>query len=196
VTPSQTEGPFHPANRDNDLTRKDASSPVAQGQIIYITGTVLDENANPLSGALIEIWQAAANGKYNHPGDPNPKPVDPHFQYWGREISDDQGNYVFKTIIPGHYPATPTWTRPAHVHFRVLRRGFRDLTTQMYFTPKSAEERELLEKDLLLQELSPAEQAKLIVEFSETPAGSNFESGSLTGNFVIELKEVKQSTSS
>ena len=188
VTPSQTEGPFHPINRDTDLTRHSPGSSQAEGQVIYIQGQVTDEQNRPQSGALVEIWQAASNGKYNHPGDPNPKPIDPNFQYWGRASSDSQGRYQFKTIKPGHYPATATWTRPAHIHVRIMKRGFHDLTTQLYFKAETQLERQLLENDRILMALPPLERQQLIVDLVESPSG--LQSGSKVGQFNIELNAV------
>lgn len=190
VTPAQIEGPFHPVNQDNDLTRKTPNSPRAEGTTIYLYGLVTDESKRPLSGAIIELWQASANGKYNHPGDPNPKPIDPNFQYWGRDITDASGRFAFKTIKPGEYPADANWTRPAHIHFRVLRRGFQDLTTQMYFSPETEHERRLLEEDGLLQALSPSDRKKLIIDFKPAPIGSNLEADAKVGTFPLELKSV------
>ncbi|MEZ4749826.1 MAG: protocatechuate 3,4-dioxygenase [Bdellovibrionota bacterium] len=193
ATPSQTEGPFHPVNQDNDLTRKTPDSPLATGQIIYLYGTVKDEQGRPLSNAIVELWQAAANGKYNHPGDPNPKPVDPNFQYWGRDVTDLSGKFAFKTIKPGEYPADTNWTRPAHIHFRILRPGFEDLTTQMYFSPETTHERDLIEKDLILNALTPADRKKVIIDFKAAPASSGLESDAQVGVFPIEMRATKRS---
>ncbi|MCB0404232.1 MAG: hypothetical protein KDD51_05555 [Bdellovibrionales bacterium] len=192
ATPSQTEGPFHPVNQDNDLTRKSPNSPPAIGEIIYLYGEVRDEQGRGLSNAVVELWQAAANGKYNHPGDPNPKPVDPNFQYWGRDITDASGKFAFKTIRPGEYPADATWTRPAHIHFRILRPGFEDLTTQMYFSPENDHEQELLEKDRILNALSPADRKKLIIEFRLAPTASHLEANAKVGFFPIEMRQNRQ----
>ncbi|MCB0416702.1 MAG: hypothetical protein KDD39_03565 [Bdellovibrionales bacterium] len=188
ATPSQTEGPFHPVNQDNDLTRKSPQSPLAVGQIIYLYGKVTDEQGRALSNAVVELWQAAANGKYNHPGDPNPKPVDPNFQYWGRDVTDREGKFAFKTIKPGEYPADTNWTRPSHIHFRILRPGYEDLTTQMYFSPESNQESNLLEKDLILNALSPADRKKVIINFKPAPASANLEADAKVGFFPIEMR--------
>lgn len=154
VTPAQGEGPYYPErdlNRDNDLVHFGARA--ALGERIVLTGTVMDTACKPLAGALVEIWQAAASGKYNHTEDPNALPLDPNFQYWGRALTDTAGQYRFDTIIPGHYPLTPRLVgvpptgpgqyRPPHIHFKVHARGFRSLTTQMYFDPKSYDDADL-----------------------------------------------------
>lgn len=147
-TPGQTQGPFHPTggsdagvdrrllqhmDQDSDLTFVANESGQAFGDVVYVTGFVRDEDDRPLQGALVEIWQACVSGKYNHRADPNTDWLDPLFQYWGRASTDGQGRYLFKTIVPGAYRATPGWIRPPHIHFKVSRRGYRELTTQLYF---------------------------------------------------------------
>lgn len=142
----QGEGPFYPEqdlNRDNDLTRLEESSPSAVGQVIFVTGKVTDANCTPIPGALVEIWQACYSGKYNHSEDKHTLKLDPHFQYWGRARTNQLGNYVFKSIIPGHYPNGGGTFRPPHIHFKVHAAGFVSLTTQMYFHPDSYEDLEL-----------------------------------------------------
>ncbi len=192
LTPPQTEGPFHPGNLDTDLTRKSPNGAKAKGQIIYLNGQVVDEQNQPVSNALVELWQAGDNGRYNHPTDPNPLPIDPNFQYWGRATTNARGQYQFKTIVPGHYPATDDWMRPAHIHFRVMRRGFHDLTTQMYFKANTASEQNLLDKDAILQALSPTDQAKVVIDFQPAPATGGFEANSKVGFFKIEIDSVRR----
>jgi protocatechuate 3,4-dioxygenase, beta subunit len=119
---------------DNDLTRQHAEEP--QGQRIIVSGRVLDEDARPLAGALIEIWQANAGGRYRHVKDDHPAPLDPHFTGAGRTITDAEGRYEFTTIKPGAYPWRNhhnAW-RPAHIHFSLFGSTFQTrLVTQMYF---------------------------------------------------------------
>jgi protocatechuate 3,4-dioxygenase beta subunit len=138
ATPKQPEGPFYPVedqpDKNNDLTMVVGKTEMALGNIIYLSGIVKDQNCQPVPGVLVEIWQACETGKYNHPGDhENPNPLDPNFQYWGISISNAEGRYDFKTILPGHYSAGPNWIRPPHIHFKVHKRGIRELITQMYF---------------------------------------------------------------
>lgn len=169
-TPAQPEGPFYPVqdqmDKDVDLTRVKGRSKEARGQKVRIQGKVLDEVCAPVAGALVEIWQACETGRYNHPSDPNTSvALDPDFQYWGQALTDSEGRYSFKTIIPGAYPASSTWMRPAHIHFKASKLGFLELITQMYF-----EGERFNDKDLILQRLSKAEQKKVVVSLSEPPA--------------------------
>ena len=82
------------------------------------------------------MWQANAAGRYDHPGDTHPAPLDPNFTGAGRTVTDAKGAYRFITVKPGAYPWRNhhnAW-RPAHVHFSVFGRTFAQrLVTQMYF---------------------------------------------------------------
>ena len=92
-----------------------------------LTGVVLNRNGNPQKDVIIEIWQTDANGIYRHPRDKAAGTRDPFFQYWGRAKTDNEGNYNFKTIIPGEYQP-----RPPHIHFKVWVDDKVVLTSQMY----------------------------------------------------------------
>ena len=119
---------------DSDLTRQHEREP--QGQRLVVAGRVLDEGARPVPGALVEIWQANAAGRYWHVKDDHPAPLDPNFTGAGRAITDGDGRYRFLTIKPGAYPWRNhhnAW-RPAHIHFSLFGAQFRTrLVTQMYF---------------------------------------------------------------
>jgi protocatechuate 3,4-dioxygenase beta subunit len=119
---------------DGDLTRQHAGEPL--GERIVVSGRVLDESGRPIRGALVEVWQANAGGRYRHEVDQHPAPLDPNFSGGGRVRTDDAGNYRFVTIKPGAYPwgnHENAW-RPAHIHFSVFGRAFSQrLVTQMYF---------------------------------------------------------------
>lgn len=189
LTPPQTEGPFYPGEAEftaeNDLTVVPGAPRRALGKVVYVRGTVQDQLCRPLAGVNVEIWQACESGSYNNSKDPNPAPRDPYFKYWGETFTDENGAYSFKTIEPGAYPAdNQGWVRPAHIHFKVSKLGYRELTTQMYFKgdPHNA-------KDYILLDLPPAERERVVVEFQ--PAGPGFEPGSRAGTFDITLRSVR-----
>jgi protocatechuate 3,4-dioxygenase beta subunit len=119
---------------DSDLTRQHTGEPI--GERIVVSGRVLDENSRPVRGALIEIWQANAAGRYLHKNDTHDAPLDPNFNGYGRVLTDDEGRYRFMTIKPGAYPwgnHHNAW-RPAHIHFSLFGAGILTrLVTQMYF---------------------------------------------------------------
>jgi protocatechuate 3,4-dioxygenase, beta subunit len=119
---------------DNDLTKQHSGEP--QGERIIVAGRVVDEDGRPVRGALVEVWQANAAGRYRHAKDNHPAPLDPNFTGAGRVLTDDQGRYEFTSIKPGAYPWRNhhnAW-RPAHIHFSIFGSTFRTrLVTQMYF---------------------------------------------------------------
>jgi protocatechuate 3,4-dioxygenase beta subunit len=129
LTTGMTIGPA-----DSDLTRQHESEPL--GERISISGRVRDEHGSPVTGALVEVWQANAAGRYAHVSDQHPAPLDPNFSGAGRCVTDEDGRYRFVTIKPGAYPWRnhPNAWRPAHVHFSVFSDAFvQRLVTQMYF---------------------------------------------------------------
>jgi len=163
VTPAEIEGPFYPVfpqkDKDFDLTQIEGSTDHAIGKPIYIKGTIRDSNGDPIEDATVDIWQANAAGRYRHPHDRNPAPLDPNFQGWAIVQSGRQGQFNFKSVMPGAYPASDTWTRPPHVHFKVSKIGYVELTTQMYFPNQP-----LNKTDLLLQGKSESERKLMIAQ--------------------------------
>jgi len=134
-TPGQVLGPFYPLTKlpqTSDLTRVPGRSGRAEGLVLNVMGRVLNLAGEPVRNAKIEVWQTNAHGRYTHPSDPNPAPLDPNFEGSAVLTTDSDGRYRFKTIKPAAYPAGPNNFRPAHIHFQVSGRQDR-LVTQMYF---------------------------------------------------------------
>jgi protocatechuate 3,4-dioxygenase beta subunit len=137
-TVSERTGPVfgHAAVRpgDADLTAQHEGQPA--GERIVVSGCILDEDERPVRGALVELWQANAAGRYKHRNDQHNAPVDPNFDGCGRAITDAEGRFKFLTIKPGAYPWANhhnAW-RPAHIHFSLFGAGLLSrLVTQMYF---------------------------------------------------------------
>ena len=129
-------GPGDLGPLDADLLRNFAGEGEPIGERILVHGRVLDEDARPVAGTLVEIWQANAGGRYRHARDTHLAPLDPHFGGCGRAITGEEGAYVFRTVKPGAYPwrnGGNDW-RPAHIHFSVFGHSFAQrLVTQMYF---------------------------------------------------------------
>ena len=131
-------GDLHPL--DNDLTinyaRAVGYDGCAIGDRIIVYGRVMDQDARPLAGTLIEIWQANAGGRYRHDRDGRKAPLDPAFGGCGRCLTDESGHYAFRTIRPGPYPWQnhgSNW-RPAHIHLSLFGHALAQrLVTQMYF---------------------------------------------------------------
>lgn len=176
-TPPQTAGPFYPATKppdsDADLVKVAGRGGLAEGTITRLTGRVLDPRGRPVPGALVEIWQCDALGRYHHPRDGGGG--DPNFQGYGRTETADGGRYGFRTIRPVPYPG-----RTPHIHFAVSARDFAPLTTQMYVAGEP-----LNERDFVLNRIrDPLARASVIVALAPSLDG---EPGSLEGTFDIVL---------
>jgi protocatechuate 3,4-dioxygenase beta subunit len=160
-TPKEIKGPFYPLtpqkDKDFDLTQVEDRKETAKGQVVFIEGQVLDTDNNPIEDATVDIWQANAAGKYNHPHDSYDAPLDPNFQGWAIVQSGKNGAFRFKTIVPGAYPASKTWDRPPHIHFKVTKKGYVEIITQMYFP-----DHKLNAADRLLKKKDKKEQAQMI----------------------------------
>jgi protocatechuate 3,4-dioxygenase beta subunit len=185
-TPPQTAGPFYPGENqfavDNDLTVLPGAKGAPLGQVIHIQGIVQDESCTPLAGVQVEIWQACASGRYNNSTDPNTAPLDPNFKYWGETVSAKDGSYSFKSIIPGAYPADTDWERPPHIHFRLSKRGYHELITQMYFKGDP-----LNDIDKILLAVPAQLRGDVIVDFQPNPS----ELTAKIGTFNITMLKVK-----
>ncbi len=198
-------------SNDNDLTFVKGKSGTAQGQIIYFQGHVLGRErvdttlCQPIAGATVLLWQANFSGRYNHKGDdaapqqfPHPttgkilkRVHDDNFQYWGKAVTNTQGYFLFKTILPSFYPATDDWYRPPHLHFSIRASGHPEFVTQTYFKGDSLPNvgiiHDLNAKDWILRnpKISPAQQEQAIVEF-RPDSGQTFPDG-LLGSCVFFL---------
>jgi protocatechuate 3,4-dioxygenase beta subunit len=146
-TPAVDRGPFYPPQKpedsDADLTLIRGHSQRAAGQVVEVSGRVLALDGKPIADAIIEIWQANHHGRYAHPGDTNPAPLDPNFQGYALVHTDSEGRYKLRTIKPGAYPAMSGWTRPPHIHFDVRSKASREVT-QMFFPGESLNDRDRL----------------------------------------------------
>ena len=135
-TPHQILGPFFPLGSNpatqGDLTIVEGTDGRAQGEIVEVTGHVLNLRGKPVRGAKLTIWQANTFGRYVHPNDSNPAPLDPNFVGFGIIRTGNDGAYRIKTVKPGPYPMGADWMRAPHIHFEVQGQ-FERLITQMYF---------------------------------------------------------------
>ncbi len=173
-TSSQDLGPFypvrHPRDSDADLTRVRGARGAAQGTPINVIGRLLDRRGNPVRGATIELWQANAVGRYDHPGDTQSiGALDPNFQGYALLATDRDGNFKFRTIKPGAYKI-PGDMRTPHIHLDIKGRSER-LITQMYFPGEA-----LNDSDLLLKNASPRESviARAVERLSGDPGAATF----------------------
>lgn len=144
-TPQMAEGPFYPdklpLDTDNDLLILNDSITPAVGQITHLSGRVLTTTGSPVRNAFVEIWQVDSKGVYLHKRSAGAKERDTNFQGYGRFLTNQKGEYYFRTIKPVAYPG-----RTPHIHFAVSMNGHRVLTTQMLTRDNAANERDGLFK--------------------------------------------------
>jgi protocatechuate 3,4-dioxygenase alpha subunit len=137
-TPSQTVGPFFSLG----LTRKAVNvlaSDSIEGEKIRLEGRVFDGDGQPVPDAMVEIWQANAYGRYNHPDDKQEKPLDPCFMGWGRSGTDKTGLYWFETVKAGPVPGAHECAQAPHINVTVFARGMLvHAYTRIYFGDEAA----------------------------------------------------------
>jgi len=138
-TPSQTVGPFfHFGLTDRHSVGRIADAQ-AQGERVQLRCRVFDGDGVPLDDALLEIWQANAEGKYNHPEDRQQKAIEPSFYGYGRMATGDDGSCEFQTIKPGRVPGPDNTVQAPHLNLAVFARGMlKQLYTRIYFLGDAA----------------------------------------------------------
>lgn len=148
-TASQTAGPYvhiglAPKLAGFDIFENNFSNVLAgsgtQGERIRIEGRVFDGSGTPMRDVLLEIWQANAAGRYNHPADRQAKSLDGDFRGWGRAGSEfESGVYAFDTIKPGVVEGRNGRPMAPHINFWIVARGINiGLNTRMYFSDEAA----------------------------------------------------------
>ncbi len=139
LTGSQTVGPFfEPALLREDARRHVLTQPETVGERIRIEGRVLDGDGLPVPDAMIEIWQANAHGRYNHPADQSAAPLDPTFVGFGRSGTDENGVYWFETIKPGRVVFDKERLQAPHICVTIFSRGLLNhLVMRLYFADEA-----------------------------------------------------------
>ena len=167
LTAESPMGPFFPLSMpddiDADLTMLKGHSRRASGQVIEVTGRVLDQKGSPIAGARLDLWQANAAGRYAHPADPATAALDPDFQGFASIVSDAKGDWRVVTVKPAGYDS-PIGHRPPHIHFDVRGKSHRNVA-QLYF-PEDAEGNA---KDTLYKALGAGAGTSLAVRNSGDP---------------------------
>ena len=155
-TPSQTVGPFFAFGLPE---RQDMVDEATLGQRIRIMGNVYDGDGAPVVDALVELWQADAQGVYDHPEDPRQAEADPNFSGFGRSGTVGNG-FVFKTIKPGPVTAPDGSQQAPHIFVRVFSRGMLiHANSRLYFSDEPANA-----EDQVLATVPTARQQTLIAQ--------------------------------
>ena len=179
LTPKQTQGPFYPdklpLDTDNDLlTINDTITP-AVGDITWLSGRILDSRGEPISNALVEIWQVDNNGAYLHSRTNNKEKRDTNFQGFGRFLTGSSGEYLFRTLKPVPYPG-----RTPHIHFAVKLKGRDKFTTQCYIKGNAGNQRDGVLRGIR----DPKQLASVMVPFEPL---KNSKIGELAAHFDIVM---------
>jgi protocatechuate 3,4-dioxygenase, alpha subunit len=168
-TPSQTVGPFFkPA-----LIRSSQESlvtPKSRGERITIEGRILDGDGTPVGDAMIEVWHANADGRYDHPDDSQEKLLDPEFRGFGRAATDEHGRFRFYTIKPGAVPGPDSVLQAPHINVSIFARGLlKRLVTRIYFPSEP-----LNATDAVLNVVAPERRSTLVARI-ERPGVMHFD---------------------
>jgi protocatechuate 3,4-dioxygenase beta subunit len=131
-TPPQTEGPYF---KPSSPERASLFEPGMVGERLVLSGRVLDAACRPVAHALLDVWQADADGAYDNRGQ----------RLRGHLYTDAEGRYRLETIVPGVYPG-----RTRHLHLKLQPPGGRALTTQLYFPDEPLNRRDGLFDPVLL----------------------------------------------
>ena len=182
TTSSQTVGPYLHIGL-TWLIIDNLVGPGVTGEPITIEGRITDADGKPVDDAVVEIWQANAHGRYDHPADTRALPLEPGFNGFGRVPTNASGGFRFTTIKPGPVPAAlgepmsaagPSADQAAHLNVTIFMRGMlRQLVTRIYFPDEEANA-----TDLVL--------ARVPVERRDTLIAKRLDDGTLQWNVVLQ----------
>jgi len=181
ITPSQTVGPFFayglaPRGRAHwdpngtyswkETIGDNLVTPDASGDKIQIEGRITDGDGQPINDAMIEIWQADAQGRYANSRDDRALP-NTQFKGFGRSATDKNGIYGFRTIKPGAVPGPNGKSQAPHIVVCIFSRGMlRQIYTRLYFSDEKAND-----LDPILN-LVPAARRGTLIAHRELRGGS------------------------
>lgn len=154
---SQTVGPFFQLGLSL-LNISEVAGPEVDGDRIIIEGQVLDGDRAPVPDALVETWQANANGKYAHEADTQDKPIEPAFRGYGRVATTSDGGFRLQTVRPGRVPGPKGKLQAPHIEVSIFMRGLlKQLVTRIYFEDDAANQ-----DDFILSMVDPARRHTLL----------------------------------
>lgn len=143
-TPSQTVGPFFHLGLDR-LRTDDLGAAGVVGERITVRGRVLDGDGKGVPDAVMELWQADAEGKYFQGGDAKGKPGAGAFRGFGRVDTNVDGDFSFTTIKPGRVQEGGEADQASHINVTIFMRGLlKQLFTRIYFADDPANETDVV----------------------------------------------------
>lgn len=143
ATPAQTEGPYYTPRSPLRSSLREAG---IAGVPLKVGGYVLTRDCRPLAGALVDLWQADGNGRYDNDG----------YRLRGHQRTDAEGRWQMETVVPGLYPG-----RTRHIHVKVQPEGGRLLTTQLYFPDEPGNRRDRIFDRRLLMTVAGDETGRI-----------------------------------
>jgi protocatechuate 3,4-dioxygenase alpha subunit len=161
LSPSQTAGPYLRIG----LLRNEIGPHVvdpADPRAVRIRGRLLDGAGDPVPDGMVEIWQANAAGRFNHPTDAREEiPLEDDFLGFGRSGTEDDGWFEFVTVKPGPVPWPDGGLQAPHVAVGVFARGLlKRAATRIYFP----DEEDANARDPVLSRLDPSARETLIAK--------------------------------
>jgi len=141
-TPANDEGPYFTPKSPE---RASLLEPGLNGNTLTVSGTVLTANCKPIPGAILDFWQASAEGAYDNSG----------FKLRGHQFADKEGRFRLETVMPGLYPG-----RTRHIHVKAIVPGGVSLTTQLYFPGEALNARDGLFNPDLVMDLADVDGLK------------------------------------
>jgi len=148
LTVAETEGPYFKAGSPQSTNLVQDGM---QGQVITITGQVLDASGQPVANALLDFWQANSSGAYDNSG----------YTLRGHQYTDTNGYYTLTTVVPGLYPG-----RTEHIHVKVQAPNGPMLTTQLFFPGVTQNNRDSIYDPSLLLNVSDNGDGTLAATYS------------------------------
>ena len=170
-TPSQTAGPYFHLGMTDTRSVSRIAGPEIKGERLWLTCRVLDGDGAPVPDAMIEIWQADAEGKYHGPENSldHAEKTAEDFSWvgFGRMPAAEDGSCQFETIKPGRVPGAGSALQAPHLNVAIFARGLlKQLYTRIYFAGDPANS-----EDEVLALVEPQRRETLIAQPDPARAG-------------------------
>ncbi|MBL8740470.1 MAG: hypothetical protein JNK04_05230 [Myxococcales bacterium] len=165
LTESNIEGPYYRSGAPHTATLAGAYT---RGVPLVLAGRVLSADCrSALAGAVVDVWQANADGHYDNDGSPGMDPKGFHFR--GVVETDAKGCYAINTIVPGRYLNGRRY-RPAHIHVKLSAAGHAPLTTQLYFPDDPFNDGDPFIRKSLIIDIEGNDQKRGVYDFVLAPS--------------------------